>query len=159
MRVSRIPMSEEAVGAFARVERRNKKDPLGVPGVFLVHQGRRGKRTPSVYLHVITKGLPTRAIYVGTESTWEKRFPEKLAEAAALREQRVRELAQRAAAETPAMLPVPVAPETPVARKPRAARQTPTGVAAVKDGAAKASAAPAPASRGRKSAARSSAAA
>lgn len=94
-RLARMPMAEEGASAFARVERRNKKEPLGIPGVFLVHQGRRGKRTPSVYLHVINKGLPTRAIYVGTESTWEKRFPEKLAEAAAHREQRVRELSQR----------------------------------------------------------------
>ncbi|NDY89720.1 hypothetical protein [Ideonella livida] len=82
---------------FAQVERRTKKDPLGVPGVFLVHQGRRGKRTPSVYLHVITKGLPTRAIYVGTESTWKGRFQEKLAEAAALRDQRVKQVAEQRA--------------------------------------------------------------
>lgn len=99
MRVARIPMSEEIDGKFAHSERRGKKLPVGIPGVFLVHQPKRGKRAPSMYLHIATKGQPTRTLYVGTLVTWEARLAEKLEVAKAIRAQQISRARETAEAE------------------------------------------------------------
>jgi hypothetical protein len=89
-RTERMPISANSETRYALAERSDKKDPLGIPGVFLVHQPRRGKRAPQVELLVSVKGQPTRTIYVGTHATWEKRLPEKLELAASVRAEKIR---------------------------------------------------------------------
>jgi hypothetical protein len=105
-RAACMPISPNSETRYALAERSDKKDPLGIPGVFLVHQPRRGKRAPQVELLVSVKGQPTRTIYVGTQATWEKRLPEKLQIAAAVRAEKIRLQAQKVAAAQQAVLSV-----------------------------------------------------
>lgn len=98
-RAERMPISANSETRYALAERSDKKDPLGIPGVFLVHQPRRGKRAPQVELLVSVKGQPTRTIYVGTQRTWQQRLPEKLQLAAAVRAEKIRLQALKASGE------------------------------------------------------------
>lgn len=75
---------------YALVERRGKREPVGIPGVFLVRHPRRGKRAPQVELLVSVKGQPTRTIYVGTQRTWEDRLAQKLEIAQAVRNEKIK---------------------------------------------------------------------
>lgn len=90
MRAEKLPLTAESEHRFARTERSTKRHPLGIPGVFLVRQPKRGPRVPSFYLHVINKNQPARTLYVGTEKTWESRLPAKLAQAAEIRAEQIR---------------------------------------------------------------------
>jgi hypothetical protein len=89
LRISQMPILAGEIYLYASTERKDKKEPLGIPGVFLVHAPRRGKRAPEVQLLVAVKGQPTRTIYVGTPRTWESRLSDKLEVARAVRMEKI----------------------------------------------------------------------
>lgn len=72
---------------LAERERKNKKRPTGVPGVFLCEKYPKGKTITEYQLQIRVPGIPIRTLYVGTENTWENRYQEKLEEAKRIREQ------------------------------------------------------------------------
>jgi len=71
---------------FASSERKTKKRPTGTPGVFLCEKYPKGKNITEFQLQIRVPGVPIRTLYVGTTNTWEDRYPAKLEEAKALRE-------------------------------------------------------------------------
>lgn len=72
---------------LAECERKNKKRPTGIPGVFLCEKHPKGKNVAEYQLQIRVPGVPIRTIYVGTTNTWEENYQEKLAEAKRLHEQ------------------------------------------------------------------------
>lgn len=90
-RTETLPISEMTETRYALKEREGKRDPVGIPGVFLVYHPRRGKRAPQVELLVSVKGQPARTIYVGTSKTWEARLAQKLEIAREVRLQKISE--------------------------------------------------------------------
>jgi len=77
---------------LAERERKHKKRPTGIPGVFLCEKFPKGKNVAEYQLQIRVPGIPIRTLYVGTTNTWENHYEEKLAEAKGLREQFVLQL-------------------------------------------------------------------
>jgi len=75
-------------------ERKNKKRPTGIPGVFLCEKHPKGKNVAEYQLQIRVPGIPIRTLYVGTTNTWGDRYQEKLSEAKRLHQQLTLQLLQ-----------------------------------------------------------------
>ena len=91
-RAQSIPIGQET-RPLAEKERANKKNPLGVPGVFLIEKFRANKRLSEFQLQVRVRPFPAKTMYVGTSENYKPRLAEKLILAAKVREEYIELLA------------------------------------------------------------------
>ncbi len=75
---------------LAERERAGKLAPTGIPGVFLQVKHRSGKKREH-HLRVQLGDRAIRTVYVGTDSTWEKNFDQKMETARPIRANTVSE--------------------------------------------------------------------
>ena len=86
-RFSLLPWQPEDRGAYYRhVENEDKLNPLGIPGVFLVH-----RPNGTAVLHVKVKGMPTFLITLGSVGSYENKLPLALDQARAARDRLIKE--------------------------------------------------------------------
>lgn len=84
-RAQAIPIGQET-RPLAEKERANKKNPLGVPGVFLIEKFRANKRLSEFQLQIRVRPFPAKTMYVGTSENYKPRLAEKLVQAVKIRE-------------------------------------------------------------------------